>query len=228
MRQTIFITMHCPLPCLPFVRKLTAMASLLGAAVPVGAAVIHVDLAPSPLSIPDGLDGIFLNFVTGGTSTSAVPLAGWDFNLYNNGSGLSFFGPALPSGQGTLSSSANAMALLGGEAIGGGGIYQPAHVSGTNFFSIGMGFAGLRFHNETTGQLNYGWAQLRTSAAFGFPAALLGYAYDDSGAPIIAGQVPEPGAGLLALSGVVLAGRRRRNMSKGAAGRVESPYYAAP
>ena len=178
------------------------------------AAVIHVDRSASPLVIPNTIDGLYLNVITGVTSTSSSPAAGWDFNPYNNGSGLGFFAPDFPSSQGTLASGATALALLGGETIGSGGIYQPGQALGTNFRITGTGFAGLRFQNEVTGQLNYGWVRLSTTAGTGFPASILAYAYEDSGAPILAGQVPEPtGPGLLALS-AALAGHRRRRCSR--------------
>ena len=187
-----------------------ALTALLGAAGMAGAAVIHVDLAASPLAIPSGLDGVYLNLVSGATSTTSVPLAGWDFNPYSNGDGLRFFGPVFPNGQGTLVAGSTALALLGGVAIGSGSIYQPGPALGTNFQIIGISYAGLRFQNESTGQLNYGWAKLSTTADTVFPATILGYAYENTGEPINAGVVPEPAAsGLLALSWMLLLGRRR-------------------
>lgn len=175
------------------------------------AAVVLVDRSGSPLAIPNTIDGLYLNLVTRVTSTTASPAAGWDFNPYNSGSSLGFFAPDFPSGQGTLASGATALALLGGETIGSGGIYQPGQALGTNFRITGTSFVGLRFQNEVTGQLNYGWIRMTTTSSTGFPASIIAYAYEDSGAPILAGQIPEPtGPGLLAMSAALVAYRRRR------------------
>lgn len=175
------------------------------------AAVIHIDLSAAPLAIPHTLDGLYLNVVSGQTST-ATPPQGWDFNPYNRGDGLGFFAPSAPSGQGTLASGPTALALLSGETIGPTSIFQPDQALGTNFHVTGLSYVGFRFLDETTGLNDYGWAQIRTTggSGLGFPAALLGYAYEDRGAPILAGQVPEPsGPALLSLAALALRRRRR-------------------
>ena len=194
-------------PCSVLARIPFVLAAVPGAAHLAGAAVIHTDLAAAPLVIPSTLPGVYVNFVTG--ASAAVALSGYDFNPYNNGFGLTFFAPDFPNSQGTLVTGATAQALLGGETIGSSGIYQPSQALGTNFLITGVSFAGLRFWNESTSQLNYGWAKVSTTAGTGFPATLLGYAYEDTGAPIFAGQIPEPGAvGLLVLSGAALLTRK--------------------
>ena len=191
-------------------RIFIAFCGLLGSAGIAGAVIVHVDLGASPHIIPAGLDGIYLNLVNGTTSTASTPPAGWDFNPYHNGTGIAFFGPASPSGQGTLASGPTAIALLGGERIGSANLYQPGQALGTNFFITGVSFAGVRFQNESAGQLNYAWVKLRTTGSNGFPASILAYAYEDSGAPLTAGQIPEPSAAaVLVLSGMWFAVRRR-------------------
>ena len=207
--------MRCRPPCPVLPVKLSVLSALLSAAGWAGAAVIHTDLAGAPLAIPSTLDGLYVNFLTGASSTAAVPLPGWDLNSYHNGSRLTFFGPDFPNGQGTLVVGSTARSLLGGETIGSGGIYQPGQALGSNFLITGISFSGLRFWNESTSQLNYGWAKLSTTAGNGFPATLLGYAYESTGAAIMAGQVPEPAmGGLLILSGLALLGRRRARASR--------------
>lgn len=53
-------------------------------------------------------------------------------------------------------------------------------------------YFGLRFYNENTSAINYGWIQLNTSAASDFPATINQYCYDDTGAAIAAGALPAP------------------------------------
>lgn len=203
---------------LPFlripVRHLPALGTLLASVAAAPAAVIHVDFSGAPVIIPASFDGLYLNLVAGTLSTAALPPAGWDINPYENGTGLAFFAPATPSGQGILASGPTALALLGGETIGPAGIYQPDQALGTNFHITAIQYAGFRFLNESTGQTNYGWLQIRTTGGGtdpGFPASLLAYAYENTGASLTAGQIPEPSStGLLALGLLAFASRRHR------------------
>lgn len=77
------------------------------------------------------------------------------------------------------------------------------------------GYFGFRFEleedspNASAGTTVYGWAEVeRLSPTSG---RVLEWAYDDAGAPILAGAIPEPGTlGMLALGAVGLAAMRRR------------------
>ena len=51
-------------------------------------------------------------------------------------------------------------------------------------------FLGVRFFNESTSAINYGWLQLDTGAAGGFPATINSNCYDNTGAGITAGTTP--------------------------------------
>lgn len=46
------------------------------------------------------------------------------------------------------------------------------------------GYLGFRFRNPQTGRLNYGYAELRTTASKGFPMTLVRYHYNKAGNPI--------------------------------------------
>lgn len=46
------------------------------------------------------------------------------------------------------------------------------------------GYLGIAFYNEETAQLDYGYVHVQAGAAAGFPATVLDYAYDRSGAAI--------------------------------------------
>lgn len=204
-----------PLPVQRFSRfSWSLIAGLLAMSSSAPAAVVLVDWSAAPVTIPATIDGLYLNLPAQTTSTAAVPPTGWDFNIYSNGTTLTFFTPAAPSGQGTLSSGPVALALLAGQSISSAGSYQPGQSLGNNFNLTATQYVGMRFYNETTTLTHYGWVQVRTTggAGNGFPASVVSYAWEDTGAAILAGQVPEPTAvGLLGLTLGGLGLRRRRN-----------------
>ena len=61
---------------------------------------------------------------------------------------------------------------------------------------------GFRFLNESTGVYDFGWARISLASTLGGqPRAIIEYAYEDTGAGINAGAVPEPST--FALLGVM-------------------------
>lgn len=55
----------------------------------------------------------------------------------------------------------------------------------TRAFLAGVdGYLGIRFHNEQTGQTNYGYIHVVTTWPTGFPARVVGFAYNREGGPI--------------------------------------------
>lgn len=125
--------------------------------------------------------------------------------------GLTFYGAASPAGIlacGSPGTGAAAIFLTAGAAITSAGQYNPFQAAGTEFHATSTGYLGFKFLNETTSAYNYGWMLVSTNATTGFPARILGYAYDNTGLSIKAGQtvtsaVPEPSS--LAMFGVALA-----------------------
>jgi hypothetical protein len=62
-------------------------------------------------------------------------------------------------------------------------------------------------------QANYGWIGVRIDNEADATGAVVGYGYETTGLPILAGQVPEPGSMLIAAFGslaLIGAGLRRR------------------
>jgi hypothetical protein len=143
------------------------------------------------VAVPNTIDGIYLNLVTGASGTNGSTLTGWDFNPYNNNAGLTFYCPATPSGciaTGTPGMNAVAVKLMPGDVVDSTSTYNQFQTVGTNFRSNGVGYVGVKFVNETTGAANYGFIEIKTSVGsgtgLGFPATVLAYAYENTGASI--------------------------------------------
>ena len=124
---------------------------------------------------------------------------------------------------GTAGTTAQASVLSFGALISSTGQFNQYQTRGDNFNVTGQEYVGLRFQNESTGIINYGWALLSTTfnAApnMGFAASVLAYGYENTGLAITAGQVaavnavPEPGTTAmfgLGLAALVAAKVRRR------------------
>ena len=83
---------------------------------------------------------------------------------------------------------------------------------------------GLKFRNDLTGSINYGYVKLTTTAPDGFPATITGRAYENTGAAITVpgtpsatpgspSVAPEPATWAMMIAGFGLVGaatRRRR------------------
>jgi len=146
---------------------------------------------PLNLDIPPTGTGLRINFVTG----EAMPgLPAYHF-LANKGDPY-LFGPALFFSWGPMPEDAGT-ALPGNgpyEVLGAGDTIGPAstftrHGFGTpgimsRYWAGVNGYLGVRFLNEDTGAVNYGYVHLLTTHGSGFPAMILDYAYDRSGAAI--------------------------------------------
>lgn len=161
------------------------------------ASMAAVVCSPAAVPVPANIDGVYLNLVTNATGTSGGGVAGWDINLYQTGaSALYFFWPTPATSAGGVATGTVYDRLASGapigasqtyiQAAGGGGpaAYANWQVAGTG------GFLGIRFNNEATSTLNYGWLQLDTGASGGFPATINQYCYDNTGAQISAGTTP--------------------------------------
>ncbi len=192
-----------------------AAALITGSATTSQAAIVYVD--PPDIAVPADFNGVYLNVVTGATSSDSSLLPTYDLNLYSGSTGLTFYQATF--GNGYILDPANnaAAALAPGTSIGSNYTYYFGALQGTNFKVTGTELLGFRFINETTGVRDYGWAEISTTSGTGFPAAITRYAYDDSGAAIAAGAVPEPGSltalVTLGLGAVSLCARRLRRQA---------------
>ena len=175
---------------------LTAGAAVLSLASTASLATITCNA--TPISVPANIDGVYLNIVTGAQGTAGGSVAGWDINLYQTGaSALYFFWPSSPANSyGGVSTATVYDVLANGAPIGSGQTYivnsgggGPAPFANWQAGSTGQ-FLGVRFWNESTSAINYGWLQLNTTGPTGFPATINEFCFQNDGTQITAGTRP--------------------------------------
>ena len=170
------------------------------------------------------------------TSTSGnVTVTGWGYggieNVYGKSGGVVTGGtgskggllttrtthsllPSRVSSFASLSNAGSSLPLLGlGATIGEGGFFT-ADSRSVQWAGGSNGYFGFRFN--PTGATNlYGWGRLSISGN-GQIMKLLDWAYEDTGAPILAGAtaVPEAELAALVMAGLSSAALRRRRQDK--------------
>lgn len=194
--------------------RLTSYTALAGAllashAVATSADATVITSGPQNIAIPATADGIYLNLITGVANASAAAVPGWDFNPYGSTGLLFYWGGTGALNAGVASTTTGPYIVLSaGATIGPASTYsQSANGANneTSAFRAGVnGYLGISFRNETTGVTNYGYIHLQTTAATGYPATILDWAYENSGAAITIPAVPEPAT--VTLLGVMAAG----------------------
>ncbi|MEG3122440.1 PEPxxWA-CTERM sorting domain-containing protein [Sphingomonas sp. GB1N7] len=177
------------------------------------------------ISVPNNIDGVYINVITGATGTSSTTVPGYDLNPYNNGAGLTFFSAASPGGtvaNGTTSGTSAALDLSAGFVIGATSTFVTGQAVGTAFQVGGSHIVGFKFVNEATGAVNYGYARITTATGtgtgLGFPATITQLVYENTGASLTVaaagGAVPEPATwGMMILGfGMIGAAARKRSV----------------
>jgi len=184
--------------------------------------------------IPNTIDGLYLNVVTGASAvTAAAAPLGWDLNPYSSDPqganrfslwGADLIGSSPPTLFETwlnLNTSTvladGRFNLTPGTAIGPtGNFVTPGNIPNVGLelnLNSSNNFLGFRFQNEAAAnQTQFGWLQLQVGANTG-DRTIIGYAYENTGAAITA--VPEPCALALLATGAagLFAARRRRKMA---------------
>jgi hypothetical protein len=179
-------------------------------------AAVVTTFASANISVPATTAGVYINLQTGATASSAGALPGWDFNPYLTGSGLGFYWNQSPAGThggvATAPASTTYANLAFGTVVGPSSPFTAAiqGTAGTSYRQTGISYLGFRFRNAAN-VTNYGYAAIQTSATNGFPATVLGWIYEDSGASITVQQIPTPGAaGVLGMLAAGAMTRRRK------------------
>jgi hypothetical protein len=187
--------------------RLVAYAALAGAALaaPAAAEATVVYSGIVNYSVPSTFDGIYINFVTGATGTSSAAVPGANYNPYNGGTGLQFFWNGGVNGGLSLDATTYATLAFGTPISSANTYLNVTSTTATASWRAGSNlYLGVRLVNSVTSATNFGWVHLNTTGTTGFPATIVEYAYENSGASITAGQVPEPTT--FALLGVMAAG----------------------
>ncbi len=159
----------------------------------------------------------FIPSTSGGGKTEGLNtlLPGWDVNFYKGSTGKLrwYYNTGVEAVFNVTSTTTNVAALNAGVLVDGSsalGTYQNMVPE----FTSNTAFMGLKFFDSSNNPL-YGWIRVSGGPTLGFPATIVDWAYEDSGAGILTGAtvVPEPSSvalGCLAAGAAGLAAWRKR------------------
>lgn len=188
----------------------------LGLAAPDAHAAIVANLNVN-IPIPSDTFGVYLNVITGATSSNPALVPGWDVNLWG-ASDLRAFAPSPNPGGGAYVGSGtqfNNIPFSFALTVGPSNTYTNTGTATLNpltpwTFNSNLNGIGFRFINEfNANQVHYGFMVIRLSgSAASQPRLITDYFYESiAGQPLV---FPSPGAAGLALVAAAAATRRRR------------------
>ncbi|MEO7325287.1 MAG: hypothetical protein ABIW82_10715 [Dokdonella sp.] len=159
---------------------------------------VIVCMTEQNIPIPQDGEGAYINFVNGAHAGSEGAVPGFDFEPYASQASepanqLRFYlGSSGNNGAGAVTSGDTYAVLAAGDTIGADSLFSRAGFTGiTTAWQAGVtaGYLGVRFTNEATSNLTYGWVHLTTMAPLGFPMTVLDWCYEDDGSAITIQQV---------------------------------------
>ncbi len=141
--------------------------------------------------VEDDQAGSALDLTTGSYHTWSGFLLD-NINLYDDGTGLQVYWYNTSLGAPNRSKvggvydalSGSYKVLHSGDVVGPTATFNRKVTAMINFYGGVDGYIGIAFQNSQTGALNYGWIHITTSAPAGFPAQVLDYGFDNTGAAI--------------------------------------------
>ena len=139
------------------------------------------------LPVNPDFTGLYVNWLTGDwCSSSGGPCSGaggYDFNPWTPTTFMTFFWPGDNAGNCVVDGSNDCVIVNSGTTIGPASAFGTG-TSATFISGNTTGFMGFSFINANTSQVNYGYASFQTTFGTGYPATLVRYWYDNSGAAI--------------------------------------------
>lgn len=145
-----------------------------------------VDSGPLTITVPQNLDGIYYNVVTGANGATGAGTAGWDINVYQPDAafGISFFWPTPNTNAGGVATGTVYNSLAVGAVINAASNFSIAAGGGgnanfVNYQTAGQKTLGIRFTNEAGGGVHFGYINFTTSGPLGFPAQITRIVYDN-------------------------------------------------
>jgi hypothetical protein len=192
-----------------------AAAAATGAGLVGDASMASADLVDSGIiniAIPDNIDGVYLNLVTG--ASGSAPPAGYDINPYSAAAGqFNLWGATTTTWFSPSGAIGGPYPLALGTVVGPGGTFtRPGGGTnvGTQVTLNAANYFGVQFTNEALASTNYAWVEI-TFGATASQRAITRYVYENNGSAITVGAVPEPTSlSVLALGALGLVARRRR------------------
>ena len=163
------------------------------------ASAAAVDSGPLSIAVPFSIDGVYMNVVNGATGSSPAAVPGWDTNPYFQGTAqpatanFAVFTSATGDPQrATVGSGAGGVTVLTpGTIVNASSTFTTGQLAGAPFVSIGTRYYGMRFTNETTGAVNYGYVLISTSTGLPSPVTrIIRTGYCDAGEAITVPAVP--------------------------------------
>ncbi|MEO5624454.1 MAG: hypothetical protein ABIQ70_00420 [Dokdonella sp.] len=150
-------------------------------------------MAEQNILIPQDGEGAYINFVSGLHAGSQGAVPGFDFDPYASQASdpvnqLKFYwGSSSNNGAGAVTTGDTYAVLTPAETVGPDSLFSRAGFTGvTTAWQAGVvaGYLGVRFTNEATSNLTYGWVHMTTMAPLGFPMTVLDWCYEEDGSAI--------------------------------------------
>lgn len=193
-------------------------AALAGTAATVTDANAEVVNFTTPIAIPNTFAGVYINLLNGTNGITPASVPGWDFGPWGSSNTLSFFfasSPANSNGAVAGSTTGPYLDLVAGDVISSASTFSAVTATAATaaFQSTGSHIVGLRFFNEQTSAINYGYMMIDTTGPLGFPATITGWSFENSGGAITV--VPEAGtAAMFSMGALALGALNLRRMRR--------------